>query len=222
MTRAIALERSLIAGTAAKNAASQGLAEDLAGHLRSLLRDVICGHLDPDLAVIADELLEPDELLHVDDEGEAEPATRRRPEDAEGVAPPSHAPVPAPEATDRSDVSGRGELRVRRIREVPLQVRHPEPMQGAEPGDEDGFAFAEEPLEELDFAGQAEEEPDLRTDGVHAVDSFGEAHPEAHPDLDPHPDHDPGTHGDRGLDSAAAAPPEADELPIDGVVSTFS
>ncbi|HEX8714197.1 MAG TPA: hypothetical protein VF706_01405, partial [Solirubrobacteraceae bacterium] len=66
ITRAVALERSLIAGTAAKNAANQALADDVANHLRSLLRDVICGHLDPDLAVIADEMLEPDELLHVD------------------------------------------------------------------------------------------------------------------------------------------------------------
>jgi hypothetical protein len=72
MVRAVALERSLIAGTAAKNAASRSLAEDVANHLRSLLRDVICGHLDPDLAVIADEMLEPDELLHADEQGDGE------------------------------------------------------------------------------------------------------------------------------------------------------
>jgi hypothetical protein len=72
MVRAIALERSLIAGTATKDAASQSLAEDVANHLRSLLRDVICGHLDPDLAVIADELLEPDELLHSDEDLDGE------------------------------------------------------------------------------------------------------------------------------------------------------
>jgi hypothetical protein len=72
MTRAIALERSLIAGTARKDASSQGLADDVANHLRSLLRDVICGHLDPDLAVIADELLEPDELLHADERADAD------------------------------------------------------------------------------------------------------------------------------------------------------
>jgi hypothetical protein len=72
IVRAIALERSLIAGTATKNAASESLAEDVANHLRSLLRDVICGHLDPDLAVIADELLEPDELLHSDEAGDGE------------------------------------------------------------------------------------------------------------------------------------------------------
>jgi hypothetical protein len=73
MTRALALERSLIAGTAAKSAASRALVDDVANHLRSLLRDVICGHLDPDLAVIADELLEPDELLHADEPADGEP-----------------------------------------------------------------------------------------------------------------------------------------------------
>jgi hypothetical protein len=72
MTRAIALERSLVAGTARKDAASKGLVEDVANHLRSLLRDVICGHLDPDLAVIADELLEPDELLHTGEQPESD------------------------------------------------------------------------------------------------------------------------------------------------------
>ncbi|HEV2974297.1 MAG TPA: hypothetical protein VGX69_04795 [Solirubrobacteraceae bacterium] len=73
MTRAIALERSLIAGTATKSSASQTLVDDVAKHLRSLLRDVICGHLDPDLAVIADELLEPDELLHADEPADSDP-----------------------------------------------------------------------------------------------------------------------------------------------------
>jgi hypothetical protein len=72
MTRAIALERSLIAGTADKGAGNRTLVEDVANHLRALLRDVICGHLEADLAVIADELLEPDELLHSDDAPDGE------------------------------------------------------------------------------------------------------------------------------------------------------
>jgi hypothetical protein len=33
------------------------LVDELAEHLRALLRDVICGHLDPDLRSVADELL---------------------------------------------------------------------------------------------------------------------------------------------------------------------
>jgi hypothetical protein len=100
MVRAIALERSLIAGTATKNAASQSLAEDVANHLRSLLRDVICGHLDPDLAVIADELLEPDELLHSDEEADAD-FDDSWPE--ESVAqPPASAPTLAPAPAARA------------------------------------------------------------------------------------------------------------------------
>ncbi len=57
MTKAQALERAMIAGTAAERAAGLALARDVADHLRALLRDVICGHLDPNLALLADELL---------------------------------------------------------------------------------------------------------------------------------------------------------------------
>jgi len=61
--QAVALEHDAIAGGAVKPAAAQALAEDVANHLRALLRDVICGHLMPDLVTLADELLEaPEEL----------------------------------------------------------------------------------------------------------------------------------------------------------------
>jgi len=56
MTRALKLERDVIAGKVARRA-SEALARDVADHLRALLRDVICGHLKPDLAMLADELL---------------------------------------------------------------------------------------------------------------------------------------------------------------------
>ena len=56
--QAVALERAAIAGATGKHAAGRALADDVADHLRALLRDVICGHLAPDLAAIADELLE--------------------------------------------------------------------------------------------------------------------------------------------------------------------
>ena len=55
--QAIALERAAIAGTAAEQPGARMLAEEIADHLRALLRDVICGHLDPDLVGLADELL---------------------------------------------------------------------------------------------------------------------------------------------------------------------
>jgi hypothetical protein len=40
-----------------KHAGGQTLARELSAHLRALLRDVICGHLAPDLVSLADELL---------------------------------------------------------------------------------------------------------------------------------------------------------------------
>jgi hypothetical protein len=55
--QALALERAAIVGTAVEHAGSEALAKDLADHLRALLRDVICGHLAPDLVALADEIL---------------------------------------------------------------------------------------------------------------------------------------------------------------------
>ena len=55
--QAIALERAAIAGTAGSRQGARLLAEEISDHLRALLRDVICGHLDPDLVGLADELL---------------------------------------------------------------------------------------------------------------------------------------------------------------------
>jgi hypothetical protein len=54
---ALALERDVIAGTAASGAGQRDLAQDMAYHLRALLRDVICGHLDANLVGLADHLL---------------------------------------------------------------------------------------------------------------------------------------------------------------------
>ncbi len=54
---AIALERAVIQGTAPGQTSADALAHELSEHLRALLRDVICGHLEPDLCAIADELL---------------------------------------------------------------------------------------------------------------------------------------------------------------------
>lgn len=54
---ALALERSYIEGSAVEHASAQALAGDMADHLRALLRDVVCGHLTPDLVPLADELL---------------------------------------------------------------------------------------------------------------------------------------------------------------------
>jgi hypothetical protein len=55
--QAIALERSVIAGLAPAEPRIDRLVDELAEHLRALLRDVLCGHLDRDLVAVADGLL---------------------------------------------------------------------------------------------------------------------------------------------------------------------
>jgi hypothetical protein len=54
---AISLERAVIAGLAPAQPGVDALVDELAEHLRALLRDVLCGHLDADLKSVADELL---------------------------------------------------------------------------------------------------------------------------------------------------------------------
>jgi hypothetical protein len=56
VARTAALERPVISGVAV-DPAIDALVAELAGHLRALLRDVLCGHLDADLRGIADEIL---------------------------------------------------------------------------------------------------------------------------------------------------------------------
>ena len=55
--RAISLERAVVTGLAAAKTGVDALVEELAEHLRAILRDALCGHLDSDLCGVADELL---------------------------------------------------------------------------------------------------------------------------------------------------------------------
>jgi hypothetical protein len=71
VTQAVALEREIVAGKKVKEAVVRALAEELSDHLRALLSDLICGHLEPDLIGLADELLLSD-------------SAREQPEDAAG------------------------------------------------------------------------------------------------------------------------------------------
>jgi len=57
MAHAVATERSIITGLAVADGDVEALLAELSGHLRALLRDVICGHLEPDLCGLADRLL---------------------------------------------------------------------------------------------------------------------------------------------------------------------
>jgi hypothetical protein len=58
VAHAISLERAVIAGLAPAEPGADALVDELADHLRALLRDVLCGHLDADLCGVADDLLE--------------------------------------------------------------------------------------------------------------------------------------------------------------------
>ncbi len=55
--RAISLERAVITGIAPAGPGVDALVDELAEHLRAILRDALCGHLDADLRGVADELL---------------------------------------------------------------------------------------------------------------------------------------------------------------------
>ncbi|MDX6642046.1 MAG: hypothetical protein QOD76_8 [Solirubrobacteraceae bacterium] len=57
VAHAISLERAVVAGIAPAEPGVDALVEELAEHLRALLRDMLCGHLDRDLVEVADRLL---------------------------------------------------------------------------------------------------------------------------------------------------------------------
>lgn len=57
VAHAVSLERAIVAGLAPSDGTVQVLLAELSGHLRALLRDVLCGHLEADLRSLADELL---------------------------------------------------------------------------------------------------------------------------------------------------------------------
>jgi hypothetical protein len=54
--QAVALERAVMGGRAPEPGVD-ALVSELAEHLRAILRDVLCGHLDADVCGLADELL---------------------------------------------------------------------------------------------------------------------------------------------------------------------
>jgi hypothetical protein len=57
LAHSVALERSASAGRAQPGPDSDSLADEIAAYARALLRDVVCGHLEPDLCGLADEML---------------------------------------------------------------------------------------------------------------------------------------------------------------------
>jgi hypothetical protein len=63
LDEAIRLERSAMTGHVRPEPAVEDLIADLGGNLRAVLRDVLCGHLDPQLRRVADEMLAAEEQL---------------------------------------------------------------------------------------------------------------------------------------------------------------
>lgn len=57
IAEAVALERSATSGLAQAGPGSDAVVDEIAACARALLRDVICGHLEPDLCGLADEML---------------------------------------------------------------------------------------------------------------------------------------------------------------------
>ena len=57
LRRAVAMERAVVAGIVRPEPVVETLVESLGACLRAVLRDVLCGHLDPDLRGVADGLL---------------------------------------------------------------------------------------------------------------------------------------------------------------------
>jgi hypothetical protein len=58
--QAVSLERAVVAGLAPDSGPAppvDALVDELAEHLRAILRDALCGHLDADLCAVADDLL---------------------------------------------------------------------------------------------------------------------------------------------------------------------
>jgi hypothetical protein len=57
VAHAASMERAIVAGLAPADGGVEALLAEVTGHLRALLRDVLCGHLDSDLRAVADQLL---------------------------------------------------------------------------------------------------------------------------------------------------------------------
>jgi len=77
VAHAISLERAVIAGLAPAEPGVDRLVEEIREHLRALLRDVLCGHLDSDLRGVADEI-----IAEADEAGPAEPGEADEPGEA--------------------------------------------------------------------------------------------------------------------------------------------
>jgi hypothetical protein len=101
--RSLELERDAIGGQAAESAAAVELAREIAGYLRALLRDVICGHLQPDLIALSDEMARADQQAQADDEAPTGQLSLRQPAGEEPtVLAPSKRPRKRPSPREQT------------------------------------------------------------------------------------------------------------------------
>lgn len=121
--RALELERDAVRGEAAHSAGALELAREMAAHLRALLRDVICGHLQPDLIAVADELMRAGEGPDPEMQDTAQVRAPRRPKATAGKA-AKPAPRVREEAQEQEQTTR--VLRARRAaRPAPAAVEEP-------------------------------------------------------------------------------------------------
>jgi hypothetical protein len=89
--RAVLLERAVISGGDLADPDADELTDQIGEHLSALLCDVLCGHLEPDLVKVADELL-----------ADASPAAEEPAGSGPGPAGPSEQPLAFPVAAPHS------------------------------------------------------------------------------------------------------------------------
>jgi hypothetical protein len=87
VAHAISLERAVIGGLDPAVPEPGTLVDELAGHLRALLRDVLCGHLEDDLVAVAEGLIHPEPAHPLEPELEPEPDLEPEPEPDSELAP---------------------------------------------------------------------------------------------------------------------------------------
>jgi hypothetical protein len=130
MLKAIELEREATRGEAVLDAASVELVHEVGNHVRALLRDLVCGHLDADLAALADEMTlagEPPSGERSSDERSPSEESLGRPDRAAHAA---EQPTMRVRRTKRRASTAEQATQVRRAGEEPVTAT---PAQGALP-----------------------------------------------------------------------------------------
>ncbi len=137
--KAIALERDVVTGAAVEHASCDALVAELAGHLRAVLRDVLSGHLPPDLVRCADALLSsqeptqqggPQELTH---EGPIKARRGRRSAPREPAAAP--APLPAGAHSSEQQPDDQINTTIKRMRRLAARSGEEVPRDEVETGE---------------------------------------------------------------------------------------